>query len=60
MAELRRAIHQAVGEAEIKGLFESLLRLARCGNMEAARLVLAYSVGKPPAYDPDALEGGEQ
>jgi hypothetical protein len=52
-------IHQAIGEAEIKALFDSLLRYARSGNMEAAKLVLAYACGKPPAFDPDALEDAD-
>jgi hypothetical protein len=61
VALLRRTILTVVGEEEIRDLFRSLLNHARHGNMEAAKLVLQYSVGKAPTYDPDgdAQEGSD-
>jgi hypothetical protein len=37
-----------------------MAELALCGHMRAAKLVLAYAIGKPgPAADPDRCPGME-
>jgi hypothetical protein len=56
MAAMRRAALEAVGEKGIRRLFRALLRDAiRESDREAARMVLAYCVGKAPEIpiDPD-------
>lgn len=57
MAALRQALLDAVTPEDIREIAQSLVAKAREGNLPAARLVLAYAIGKPgPAVDPDALE----
>jgi hypothetical protein len=62
MAELRRVAMSAVGEAGIKRLFKSLLEMAcQDDNLEAARLILLYSAGRPAKepVDPDSCDRDE-
>jgi hypothetical protein len=59
MARLRAAILAVVTEEEVQALFKALLNHGRHGSVPAAALLLAYSLGKAPAYDLDALEGDD-
>jgi hypothetical protein len=52
-----KAIHQAIGEKQIRALFTSLLNNAvEERDLESARLLLSYAVGPPPTepVDPDS------
>jgi hypothetical protein len=59
--ELMKAIHKAIGEREIKRLFRGLLDMALDCDLEAAKLLLGYAVGPPPAepIDPDDEDADE-
>jgi hypothetical protein len=57
LAANRTAFLEAVGPEQVKELAGRLLRQALAGNLEAAKLVLAYEIGKPgPAADPDRAD----
>lgn len=57
VAALRQALLDAVTPEDIHEIAQSLVAKARKGDLPAARLVLAYAIGKPgPAPDPDALD----
>jgi hypothetical protein len=47
MAELRRAIHDAVTEADVKDVIKSLGDSAKAGDVIAAKVFLEFVVGKP-------------
>jgi len=63
VAELRRALMDAVSEEDVRTLAGALLNKAKGGDVAAARLILPYLVGPPPDLDPElearleALEG---
>jgi hypothetical protein len=60
LAAARSAFLEVVGPAQVKQLAADLLRRALDGDLDAARLVLAYGVGRPgPAADPDAQDADE-
>ncbi|MBY0524261.1 MAG: hypothetical protein K2R98_12725 [Gemmataceae bacterium] len=60
VASLRAALVDAVNEQDISDIAASLLRAARDGNVAAAKLLLAYCVGKPAEMpDPDRLDVDE-
>src|SRR4051794_21302899 len=53
LAANRTAFLEAVGPEQVQALAARLLARALAGDAEAARLVLAYAVGRPqPAADP--------
>jgi len=54
IAKLRLQIQQAISPAEIKSVFRTLLKQAKTGDTEAARLLLAYMVGRPAPMPADA------
>ncbi len=57
LAENRTAFLQAVGTDQIRQLAAQLLRQALAGNLDAARLLLAYAVGRPAeAVNPDRAD----
>ena len=57
MASRRTTILNAVSEADLAEIMQELVRLAKGGDIGAAKLVLQYVVGKPlPAKDPDQIE----
>lgn len=56
IAKLRSEIQQAVTPAEIRAVFRRLLTKAKAGDVESAKLVLNYAVGKPIAMPADADE----
>src|SRR5262245_62448367 len=57
LAENRTAFLEAVGPAQVQALAGRLLAQALAGDVDAARLVLAYAVGRPQAaVDPDGAD----
>jgi len=57
VAALRQALLNAVTPEDLQGIVAAMLERAKQGDVAAARLVLAYAVGKPtPAVDPDSLD----
>jgi len=56
MAQLRGAVHAAIGEEQVRQVFLSLFAMATRGHCVAsAALLLAYAIGKPPGVvDPDS------
>jgi hypothetical protein len=57
LAENRAAFLEAVSPTQVKALAGRLLAQALAGDVDAARLVLAYAVGRPQAaVDPDAAD----
>jgi len=60
LAANRTAFLEAVGPEQIKALAADLFKRAMAGDADAARLVLAYAVGRPqPAADPDGADADE-
>src|SRR5262245_48665619 len=60
LAANRTAFLEAVGPEQVKALADKLLAQALGGDVDAARLVLAYAVGRPqPAADPDGADADE-
>jgi hypothetical protein len=57
VAQLRAALLKAVTPADIEAIARTLLEKARAGDVAAARLLLAYLLGKPAAVvNPDTLD----
>src|SRR6266480_7531802 len=60
VAKLRKVILDRLTEEDLLAITEALLAKAKEGNVGAARLLLAYGIGKPiSAPDPDRLDGQE-
>jgi hypothetical protein len=60
VAALRSALVASIGPDDIAAVARGLLARAKDGNVPAAKLLLAYSLGKPtPAPDPDRLDHDE-
>jgi hypothetical protein len=60
LAANRTAFLEAVGPEQVRALAARLLARALEGDTDAARLVLAYAVGRPqPAADPDGADTDE-
>src|SRR5207302_6295868 len=57
VAELRRTLIARVTEEDIDAAADALIEKARQGDVAAAKLLLAYSIGQPAApVDPDTLD----
>jgi hypothetical protein len=57
MAELRRALFEHLDAGRMRTLGERLFAMAAAGDLEAMKILLAYSIGKPrPAVDEDGLD----
>ncbi len=57
VAALRQALLNSVTAQDIQAVAGRLLELAKEGNVQAAKLLLAYTLGKPPpAADPDRVD----
>ena len=57
VAELRKAMLEAVTVSRIRNIAESMIQRAESGDVAAARLVLQYTLGKPAAaVEPDRVE----
>jgi len=60
LAANRTAFLEAVGPEQVKKLAAQLFARAMAGDVDAARLVLSYAVGRPqPAPDPDRADADE-
>ena len=60
VAALRKVIMNRVTEEDLLAITEALLAKAKEGSVGAAKLLLAYAIGKPAsAPDPDRLDGQE-
>jgi hypothetical protein len=60
VAGLRRALVDALTPDDFHAIAQKLLKLALAGNVQAAKLLLAYTIGKPqPAPEPDRLDADE-
>jgi hypothetical protein len=60
VAELRSALLEALTPERMRALAESLYASALGGDVAAAKLLLAYTLGRPaPAVDPDRLDSEE-
>src|SRR5437868_13316667 len=60
VAALRKVILDRVSEEDLLAITEALLVRAKEGSVTAAKLLLAYAIGKPAsAPDPDKLYGQE-
>lgn len=60
VAALRQALIDSVTPADIQAIAASLIQRAKEGNVQAAKLLLSYSIGKPqPAPEPDRLDADE-
>src|SRR2546423_132023 len=60
VAALRKVIINRLTEEDLLAITEALLAKAKQGSVSAAKLLLAYAIGKPAsAPDPDRLDGQE-
>src|SRR5947208_13713775 len=60
VAQLRKVIINRLTEEDLLAITEALLAKAKEGSVGAAKLLLAYGIGKPAsAPDPDRLDGQE-
>ena len=60
VAALRKVILNRLTEQDLLAITEALLAKAKEGSVGAAKLLLAYAIGKPAAApDPDHLDGQE-
>src|SRR5438874_5282433 len=60
VAKLRKVILNRLTEEDLLAITEALLAKAREGSVSAAKLLLAYAIGKPASSpDPDRLDGQE-
>jgi hypothetical protein len=53
-ASFRAALFRSVTRTDVVSVARALLREARSGDVQAARLVLAYLLGEPLAHDIEA------
>jgi hypothetical protein len=51
IAKLRAALIEAVKPGDVQAIARSLVKKARAGEIDAARLLLAYTLGKPIEAD---------
>jgi hypothetical protein len=57
LAANRTAFLETVGPEQVKELAAQVFRRALAGDLEAAKIVLAYAIGRPgPAADPDRAD----
>jgi len=60
-ARLRATLLDAVGEDGLSEIIQELVSAAKGGDVQAAKLVLSYTLGKPvDAIHPDSLDVHEQ
>jgi hypothetical protein len=60
VAQLRKALLDAVGPDDIQAVAQRLVCLAKEGDVAAAKLLLAYTIGKPEAAPhPDRMDADE-
>ncbi len=60
VAGLRQALLDSVTAADMQDVVKKLVALAKDGNVQAAKLLFSYTVGKPqPAPEPDRMDVDE-
>ena len=60
VAELRQAFLDRIDKEKIGKLMDRMYDLAMEGNMQAAKLILSYTIGKPvPMTNPDRVDSDE-
>ncbi len=61
VAAYRRAVHRAVSEEDMEEITRAVKARAKAGDMAAARLMYAYTAGRPtpPPSDPDTVDAHE-
>jgi len=60
VAALRQALLNSVTADDIQAVAKALIQRASEGNVQAAKLLLSYSIGKPqPAPEPDHMDADE-
>jgi len=60
VARLRQAALNVVGDKDIEEIFSAIMALAKNGNLQAAKLILSYTIGKPAqAENPDQMDQQE-
>src|SRR5436190_1251087 len=60
VAQLRQAALNVVSDKDVEEVFASVLALAKAGNLQAAKLILSYTLGKPaPVENPDTMDHQE-
>ena len=60
VAALRQALIASVTAEDIQAVAASMLELAKRGNVQAAKVLLLYTIGKPqPAPEPDRMDTDE-
>src|SRR5262249_14270569 len=60
VSALRQALLNTVKPEDMQQVASRLIELARDGNIQAAKLLLAYAIGKPqPAPSPDRMDADE-
>ena len=60
VAALRQALLASITPKDMQDVAARLLDLAKDGNVQAAKLLLAYTIGKPqPAPEPDRMDADE-
>jgi len=60
VARLRSVLLDAVSDEDLRQIAQGLVRRARNGDAAAAKVLLAYVLGKPaPVVDPDSLDQDE-
>ncbi len=61
VAAYRRAVHRAVSEEDMEEITRAVKARAKAGDMAAARLLYAYTAGRPtpPPSDPDTVDAHE-
>ena len=60
VATLRKALLDCVTPQDIQDVAGRLIAMAKEGNVQAAKLLLTYTIGKPqPAPEPDRLDADE-
>jgi hypothetical protein len=59
-AKLHSAALRVINEQEMEEIFKEMAKLAKEGNVHAARFVAEYTIGKPmPAVNPDRIDYDE-
>ena len=59
-AEMREAFVNRASKERLERIADKFLDLAEQGNVQAAKLVLSYVIGKPlPAHEPDKMDADE-
>lgn len=57
---LRKAVLECVSSEDLHGIIKSLVQMAKDGHWQAAKLILAYAIGKPGSLpEPGAWDGME-